>query len=158
MGKGMDRCGYRYSPRYLGLPVPFTNYCRETSKFTGLSIHVVWICMHHYGEVYSVCYKGSSGYMDPITYEGTHCGWLDYLQAIQALKIPGFQDGWTVFQMVDFLVFPGVTLVPNCKAISYFIYQNHNQQLNQKQVIIVVGRGTLYIHIYYIFKIIILYK
>jgi len=59
---------------------------------------------------------------DSIIYKGIHCGWLDYLQAVQALKIPGFQDVLTAFQLVNFLVFLGITSMPNCKDISYFIY------------------------------------
>jgi hypothetical protein len=64
---------------------------------------------------------------DPITYEGTRRGWLDYLQAIQALKIPGFQDGLTAFQLVNSLVFLGIASMPSCKDMSYFIHKNHKK-------------------------------
>ena len=64
---------------------------------------------------------------DPQTYEGTCRTWRDYKAKIQELQIPGFNDGLTVFQLANNLVFLGIATMPDCADISAFIDKNRGK-------------------------------
>ena len=61
---------------------------------------------------------------DPNSYTGSRKTWRDYLSNITRLSIPGFKQGLTVFQLVNYLVFLGIARMPTCSDLADFIHSN----------------------------------
>lgn len=64
---------------------------------------------------------------DPGTYTGERRSWSYYYRTIRELKIQGFQQGLTVFQLVNSLVFAGIAKMPHWSEIADFISENRSK-------------------------------
>lgn len=64
---------------------------------------------------------------DPSTYTGPRRSWRYYHDMVKKLNIPGFQQGLTVFQLTNYLVFLGIATMPHWSEIADFISENRQK-------------------------------
>lgn len=64
---------------------------------------------------------------DPAMYSGQKRPWDYYHRMVKELNIPGFQQGLTVFQLSNYLVFLGIATMPSCSEVAEFISENRQK-------------------------------
>jgi len=70
---------------------------------------------------------GDMLHQDPSTYSGSQQTWGYYHRMVKGLNIPGFQQGLTVFQLVNYLVFLGIAKMPEWTEVADFVAENRNK-------------------------------
>jgi hypothetical protein len=70
---------------------------------------------------------GDMLHQDPMTYHGSRQAWGYYHSMVKELNIPGFQQGLTVFQLANYLVFLGIATMPHWSEVADFISENRQK-------------------------------
>ncbi|KAF8219548.1 hypothetical protein L208DRAFT_1339223, partial [Tricholoma matsutake] len=61
---------------------------------------------------------------DPLQYTGVWQSWGYYHCMVKDLNIPGFQQGLTMFQPANYLVFLGIATMPHWTEVADFVAEN----------------------------------
>lgn len=64
---------------------------------------------------------------DPSAYTGSRRSWGYYHRMVKDLNIRGFQQGLTVFQLANYLVFSGIATMPHWSEVADFIADNRQK-------------------------------
>jgi hypothetical protein len=66
-------------------------------------------------------------HQDPSQYTGVWQSWGYYHRMVKDLNIPGFQQGLTVFQLANYLIFLGIATMPHWTEIADFVAENRQK-------------------------------
>jgi len=70
---------------------------------------------------------GDMLHQGPLQYTGVRRSWGYYHRMVKDLNIPGFQQGLTVFQLANYLVFLGIATMPHWTEIADFVAENRQK-------------------------------
>ena len=110
---------------HLALLPTYTSGDRRGSKYTideKFNQYFTPVVQHKW----TIALKDMLG-QDPQKYVGELRSWAYYHQMVKNLNIPGFQQGLTVFQLANYLVFLGIAKMPHWSEVADFIAENRQK-------------------------------